>query len=36
MSQFDDDIIALLKKRVYDMVGCVKDVEAFLNKIMKD
>ena len=31
MSQFDDDIIALLKKRVYDMVGCVKDVKVFLN-----
>ena len=31
MSQFDDDIIALLKKRVYDMAGCVKDVKVFLN-----
>src|SRR6266496_6204662 len=31
MTQFDDDIIALLKKRVYDMVACVKDVKVFLN-----
>ena len=28
MTQFDDDI---LKKRVYDMAGCVKDVKVFLN-----
>ena len=31
MTQFNDDIIALLKKRVYDMAGCVKDVKVFLN-----
>ncbi|GES91633.1 DNA topoisomerase II [Rhizophagus clarus] len=28
---FDDDIIALLKKRVYDLAGCVKNVKVFLN-----
>ncbi|GES91615.1 DNA topoisomerase II [Rhizophagus clarus] len=30
-NEFDDDIIALLKKRVYDLAGCVKNVKVFLN-----
>src|SRR5436190_13700170 len=28
---FDNDIVALLKKRVYDLAGCVKNVKVFLN-----
>ncbi|PKY39326.1 DNA topoisomerase II [Rhizophagus irregularis] len=31
MSQFDDDITALLKKRVYDMVACVNNIKVYLN-----
>jgi len=31
MLQFDDDITALLKKRVYDMVACVNNVKVYLN-----
>lgn len=31
MSEFDDDLDALLKKRVYDMAGCVRDIKVFLN-----
>ena len=31
MNGFDDDTLALLKKRVYDMAGTVKDVKVFLN-----
>jgi DNA topoisomerase-2 len=31
MSQLDDDITALLKKRVYDMVACVNNVKVYLN-----
>ena len=31
MTHFDEDIISLFNKRVYDMVGCVKDVKVFLN-----
>ncbi|GBB91406.1 hypothetical protein RclHR1_01870001 [Rhizophagus clarus] len=30
-NKFDDDIVALLKKRVYDLAGCVKNVKVFLN-----
>lgn len=31
MDSIDDDTIALLKKRVYDMAGTVKDIKVFLN-----
>lgn len=31
MTRFDYDIISLLKKRVYDLAGCVKEVQVFLN-----
>ena len=31
MESIDDDTVALLKKRVYDMCGTVKDVKVFLN-----
>jgi DNA topoisomerase-2 len=31
MTQIDDDLEALLKKRVYDMAGTVSDVKVFLN-----
>ncbi|THH30396.1 hypothetical protein EUX98_g3787 [Antrodiella citrinella] len=31
MDAIDDDTVALLKKRVYDMAGTVKDVKVFLN-----
>ncbi|KAI8814919.1 DNA topoisomerase [Cladochytrium replicatum] len=31
MTEFDDDLEALLKKRVYDMAGCVPGVKVFLN-----
>ena len=31
MATIDDDTIALLKKRVYDMAGTVKDVKVYLN-----
>ncbi|RIA90989.1 DNA topoisomerase [Glomus cerebriforme] len=30
-NELDDDIVALLKKRVYDLAGCVKNVKVFLN-----
>ncbi|GBB86109.1 hypothetical protein RclHR1_09340012 [Rhizophagus clarus] len=30
-NEFNDDIIALLKKRVYDLAGCVKNGKVFLN-----
>ena len=30
-NELDDDIIALLKKRVYDLAGCLKNVKVFLN-----
>ncbi|KAG5859844.1 DNA topoisomerase II [Encephalitozoon hellem] len=32
MDRLDDDIVALLKKRVYDLGGIVKDVKIFLNE----
>jgi DNA topoisomerase-2 len=31
MENLDDDIVALLERRVYDMAGCVRDVKVFLN-----
>ncbi|KAF7986171.1 hypothetical protein HWV62_38564 [Athelia sp. TMB] len=31
MDTIDDDTVALLKKRVYDMAGTVKDIKVFLN-----
>jgi DNA topoisomerase II len=31
MECIDDDTVALLKKRVYDMAGTVKDIKVFLN-----
>lgn len=31
MDSIDDDTLALLKKRVYDMAGTVKDIKVFLN-----
>lgn len=31
MESIDDDTLALLKRRVYDMAGTVKDVKVFLN-----
>ncbi|KAF9935286.1 DNA topoisomerase 2 [Linnemannia zychae] len=31
MESIDDDLEALLKKRAYDMAGCVKGVKVFLN-----
>ncbi|KAL7748705.1 DNA topoisomerase 2 [Sorochytrium milnesiophthora] len=31
MESLDNDIAALLRKRVYDMAGCVKDIKVFLN-----
>lgn len=31
MTRIDDDTLALLKKRVYDMAGTVRDVKVFLN-----
>ncbi|CAG8851801.1 19873_t:CDS:1, partial [Gigaspora margarita] len=31
LTELTDDIIALLKKRVFDMAGCVKNVKVFLN-----
>lgn len=31
MDGIDDDTVALLKKRVYDMAGTVKDIKVFLN-----
>jgi len=31
MDKIDDDTVALLKKRVYDMAGTVKDIKVFLN-----
>lgn len=31
MDRIDDDTVALLKRRVYDMAGVVKDVKVFLN-----
>lgn len=31
MSEIDDDTLALLKKRVYDMSGTVRDIKVFLN-----
>ncbi|EXX74976.1 DNA topoisomerase 2 [Rhizophagus irregularis DAOM 197198w] len=30
-NEFDNDIVALLKKRVYDLAGCVRNVKVFLN-----
>ncbi|CAD25222.1 DNA TOPOISOMERASE II [Encephalitozoon cuniculi GB-M1] len=32
MTRLDDDIVALLRKRVYDLAGIVKDVKIFLNE----
>ena len=32
MQEIDDDLEALLKKRVYDMAGTVKDIKVFLNE----
>jgi DNA topoisomerase-2 len=33
MASLDDDTVALLSKRVYDMAGCTSnDVKVFLNK----
>ncbi|RUP45793.1 hypothetical protein BC936DRAFT_147722, partial [Jimgerdemannia flammicorona] len=31
METIDDDLEALLKKRVYDLAGCVKNIKVFLN-----
>lgn len=31
MTQWDDDLEAIIKRRVYDMAGSVKDVKVFLN-----
>jgi DNA topoisomerase II len=31
MDSIDEDIASLLRKRVFDMAGCVKDVKVFLN-----
>lgn len=31
LAELTDDIIALLKKRVYDLAGCVKGIRVFLN-----
>lgn len=31
MQGIDDDIESLLKKRVYDIAGCVKDIKVYLN-----
>ncbi|CAG8582278.1 18254_t:CDS:2, partial [Racocetra fulgida] len=31
LTELTDDIVALLKKRVFDMAGCVKNVKVFLN-----
>lgn len=31
MDKIDDDTVALLKKRVYDLAGIVKDVKVYLN-----
>jgi len=31
MESLDDDIVSLLKKRVYDMAGTVKDIKVYLN-----
>lgn len=31
MDSLDDDIVSLLKKRVYDMAGTVKDIKVYLN-----
>ncbi len=31
MKEFDKDIVALLKKRVYDMAGLLPSVKVFLN-----
>ncbi|KAI9145964.1 DNA topoisomerase [Paraphysoderma sedebokerense] len=31
MTRLDEDIVALMQKRVYDMVGCCKDVKVWLN-----
>ncbi|RPA80032.1 type II DNA topoisomerase [Ascobolus immersus RN42] len=39
MQEFNEDFIALVKKRVYDMAGCLKGVKVFLNGeriILKD
>lgn len=32
MTELDDDIISLLKKRVYDMAGTLKNVKVYLNE----
>lgn len=31
MTEFDDDTVSLLRKRVYDMAGITKDVKVYLN-----
>jgi DNA topoisomerase-2 len=32
MEHFDSDIVALMKKRVYDMAGLLPSVKVFLNE----
>jgi DNA topoisomerase-2 len=31
MDIIDDDLEALLKKRVYDLAGCIRDIKVYLN-----
>ncbi|KAJ1557566.1 DNA topoisomerase 2 [Nowakowskiella sp. JEL0078] len=31
LTELDDDIVALFKKRVYDIAGCIRGVKVFLN-----
>lgn len=31
MERFDDDIVSLMRKRVYDMAGLMPNVKVFLN-----
>lgn len=32
MERFDDDIVALMRKRVYDMAGLLPSVKVFLDR----
>lgn len=32
MREFDDDIVSLMRKRVYDMAGLLPNVKVFLNE----
>ena len=33
MTHLDDDTVALLKKRAYDLAGCVQGIKVFLNDV---